>query len=84
LILVLFSVQVRQDSGLFRVQIRQDSVFKGSSKTGFCCSWFSADRILVYSGFSLDRILFFIVQCREDFGLFRVQFRQDSVFHGSV
>jgi hypothetical protein len=74
LILVLFSVQVRQDSGLFRVQIRQDSVFQGSSKTGF---WF-------FSGFSLDRILFFMVQCRHDFGLFRVQIRQDSVFQGSM
>ena len=30
LILVLFSVQVRQDSGLVRVQIRQDSVFQSS------------------------------------------------------
>jgi hypothetical protein len=64
----LFRVQFRQDSGLFRVQLRQDSVFQGSSKTGFCCSWFSVDRILVYSGFSLDRILFFMVQCRQDFG----------------
>jgi len=27
---------------------------------------------------------FFRVQFRQEFGLFRVKFRQDSVFHGSV